>query len=259
MRRLSFVMCWTVFFSAACACAHAQVFFDIKGGLAAGQLFSAHESASTRHYQTGFSIPGALSFGGALNRHFSVHVGIGYDPTGVTVHEIHALLEPATSETLYTDCESQIRLHYLSFSALVRYAYPISRNWSLFLEAGASPQFLITAHQEDEGYGTVYDEAGSAVAQQYFDQRKNIRKDFYALNAAVRANSGLIWNWGNEYALLELGANRGLSPVERNTDTHGAHTTGLYYLEAGYGFIIQRPKFSSIKKGNCHKPGVNGD
>jgi hypothetical protein len=219
----------------------AQTTIDVRGGLALTQLHKAQSQAGGgRQYLSGVSIPVSVFLNRALSRRLTVEAGIGYDPTGAVLQEIHPLLEPAAAESLYTDCESQIRLHYLSFPVLLGYANPINKGLSVFVRAGLSPQILITAHQQDEGYGTVYDNARRVISQQYFDTRRNIRSDFRTLNTAVKAGAGVMWQLGGEYALVEIGTTQGLNPIERNTDTYGAHTTRLYYILAGYGFRLRQ-------------------
>jgi hypothetical protein len=226
--------------SAAQNMALAQLSLGVEGGPAATNLAEQNRSApSPFHYLYGFVMPFGLFAEYQFHPDWAINAGISYIPVGAVSTDKHPLLQQAAAELLYTDCMSELRLHYLSFPIHVQYSLPLGSELSLFGQAGPGFQLLLYAQQNDKGYGTIYGSDQSTVlSQQFLDMRKGVTSGYRSWNLSADANIGLKWQVGSEYGIIKLGRSYGLTRIERRVE-NGSHSIDAYFLMIGYAVSIQ--------------------
>jgi hypothetical protein len=217
----------------------AQLSLGIEGGPTVTNLTESRNAVQPIHYTYSFSMPVGLTASWKAANRWVISSGFTYMPIGAVSTDRHPLLKQESTQLLYTDCLTELRLRYISAPLRIQYVQPLGREVSLFAEAGPDIQLLVYAQQRDEGYGTIYGPDNKAqVADQYLDMDRKATADYRPLNITMEVAIGLKLHIGDEIGIIKIGRSRGINRIERHIE-NGSHTTEAYYLMVGYAISIQ--------------------
>lgn len=220
--------------------ASAQLSYGLEGGPAVTDL--SEKGCEESHYSAGFAVPFGIFGDWQFAGNSSINAGLGYMPVCAASFGKHQFLLPASQEHFVTDCVSELRLHYLSIPLRFQYAIPLNEHLSLFAQAGPCLQLLLVAQKRDEGYGKVYSEDGNTVvSERYFHMTKDVTQEYHDWNFSLETNIGLRWKLRDDYGIVKLGRNHGLTNPEKEASNYD-HKTNACYLMVGYAVVIPSKK-----------------
>lgn len=139
---------------------------------------------------------------------------------------------------LYANFNSEAILNYLEVPVLLKINFPISNQFSFFVDAGPYAGFLMSAKNITKGSSNIYlDENLTEVIWPIptsFDSTVNIKEDINNFNFGIQAGVGLSLKLPNGKLMLTGGGNIGFLNIQKEeingTNKTGAGTVTLAYL-----------------------------
>ena len=108
------------------------------------------------------------------------------------------------------------------------------------MSIGGAPSLLLRVQETTIGQGNLYEctEGYRTIGtDKYFSETTSTTNEYRPWNWSLKGSAGLRWEMADEYVLVEVSADHGLTPIQRET-LNGRNTTGLYALSVGYGFRL---------------------
>lgn len=238
MNQASRIVVVTGFLLLSMLSAQAQWSYGLEAGFSVTNLSKKGDNPKSSNYSNGFGIPFGATTSWAFGQGLSLQSGLDYSPIHAATSDRHPFPNLTTAEPLYTDCMSELRLHYLSVPLQLQYQLQLGKEWSLIGQAGPSFQLLLYAEQTDEGFGDVYSVDGSTIStQQYFHIRRNVTPMYHSWNWSLEGALGVKWQVGNDYGIVKVGGVQGINQIERESD-NGSHVVEAFTFMISYGTII---------------------
>lgn len=139
---------------------------------------------------------------------------------------------------LYSSYNSEAKLNYLELPLMLKYEYPFSAKFCVFVNTGPYLGYLLSAKNVTSGTENIYLDKGLTIpllpAPVSFDANTDIKSDLTSFNFGIQAGVGLAYTIGERGKLiLTGGGNYGLTHIQKDP-ANGENNTGAGTVTLGY-------------------------
>ncbi len=139
---------------------------------------------------------------------------------------------------LYSSYSSEAKLNYLELPLMLKYEYPFSQKFSVFVNGGPYVGYLLSAKNVTSGTDNIYLDKTLTMpllpAPVSFDANTDIKSDLTSFNVGVQAGIGFAYSLGTAGRLiLTGGGNYGLTHIQVDP-ANGQNNTGAATITVGY-------------------------